>query len=999
MREDVYLFLPAMTSTKLLSNMSIATPVLVKAICVIIQLWSLLIQQFLLLSIAWLLLLVPCLIDTAAAHATSMQGAKAVVDPYPLRPPDTSSPRDTLQSFLLHVDYIINAWRQGPVDARGIHNLINAAETLDFSTTPNGEAFSVQIDRMLLLKELLDRIELPSDDEIPGDTEVTKRGITRWTIPNTRITITQIKNGLRAGEFVFAAATVERLDAFYRLAKDLPYKPTATTPDIYENFVAYRGGAFLEEQLRNRLKEVDASSPRSTLNNFLYNVNHAYALVTDANARLKANPSQLMKKEILEIEAEAHNLLNRAISLLDLSQLPEAYRQDIALEAVLQLKEVLDRTLLPFLEYIPDAKVIEAARKRNAGSSMRTDEGYRWQYPNTEIEIVEVTEGEQRGQFLLSANTVRRASEFYEKVRDLPYRSDVTSADRNKHEWSHESRGFYNDYITSPGYLVPQAHVLGRLVEHLPVSFKALYGKHTLWQWIGLFICTLATIAGGVGVFHMTNHLAARLKTPLNNWVKIVAPVAVFFIVLQALKFIDNDINITGKVFHIVVAFGQVAMAILAVWAVFRIAQAISGSVIAMPGIREGSHDASLVRIAARIIAFLVGCLIIIYSFRNLGADMVPLLAGLGVGGLAIALAAQRTFANFIGSLILFANKPIRVGDFCRYGDQIGTVEHIGLLATRIRSLERTIVTVPNAEFSEMKIDNFAVRDQRLLKTVLQLRYETTSEQLRYILAKLRELLLGHPKITPIPARVRFVGYGAYSKDVEIFAYLDCSDHDIFLAIQEDILLRVEDIVKEAGSGFAIPSQTAYFTRDKGLDAARSGTAEARVGEWRMRGKLPFPEFDGEARHQLENILDYPPKGSPDYVPRKVVSVERTGASASTFSMDDLVNLPALAVRLRRKDRVAEYLQSRFSEETRALLSDYDGGRNMELKDALVHDLNEIILGRSIYDERRFSEVRLRQQTLDLLLLKPQGEELAQLNRFLLEDAFPKEFAINMESL
>jgi MscS family membrane protein len=168
-----------------------------------------------------------------------------------------------------------------------------------------------------------------------------------------------------------------------------------------------------------------------------------------------------------------------------------------------------------------------------------------------------------------------------------------------------------------------------------------------------------------------------------------------------------------------------------------------------------------------------------------------------------------------------------------------------------------------------MHIVNLTKRDQRLVRTTLQLRYETTPNQLRFILLKLRELLLGHPKVTPEPARVRFVGYGAYSKDIELFCYLMCREQNEFLAIQEDLLLRIEDIIKEAGSGFAFPSQTAYLTRDTGLDEKRREEAETQVGHLRFTGKLPFPEFDEEERNQLKDILDYPPKGSPDYRPRE----------------------------------------------------------------------------------------------------------------------------------
>ena len=126
--------------------------------------------------------------------------------------------------------------------------------------------------------------------------------------------------------------------------------------------------------------------------------------------------------------------------------------------------------------------------------------------------------------------------------------------------------------------------------------------------------------------------------------------------------------------------------------------------------------------------------------------------------------------------------------------------------------------------------------------------------------------------MTPDPARVRFVGFGGYSLDLEIFAYLRCQDENTFLAIQEEILLRIADLVKEAGSGFAVPSQTAYLGRDSGLDAERRGEAEAHVESWRARGKLPFPEFEEEQRERAEDILDYPPKGSPDYDPRAGLS-------------------------------------------------------------------------------------------------------------------------------
>jgi MscS family membrane protein len=312
----------------------------------------------------------------------------------------------------------------------------------------------------------------------------------------------------------------------------------------------------------------------------------------------------------------------------------------------------------------------------------------------------------------------------------------------------------------------------------------------------------------------------------------------------------------------------RVLLVVAAAWLVFRL---IDLAVLALRirAERRGNQGVIPVLVpGARLAKLSIVLIGVLGVLGTLGVNISAAVAGLGVGGIAVALAAQRTLENLIGGISLYADRPVSVGDFCRWGDQIGTVEAIGLRSTRIRTLERTVVTVPNAVLCQMELDNFMKRDRRLLRTTLQLRYETTPEQMRFILAKLRELLLGHPMVTPDPARVRFTGYGDYSKNVEIFAYLICQDQNTFLAIQEDILLRMEDIINAAGSGFAFPSQTSYLARDRELDDERISEAVAQVEQWRAGGKLPFPEFDDQQREQIEDVLDYPPAGSPGHQPR-----------------------------------------------------------------------------------------------------------------------------------
>jgi small-conductance mechanosensitive channel len=253
-----------------------------------------------------------------------------------------------------------------------------------------------------------------------------------------------------------------------------------------------------------------------------------------------------------------------------------------------------------------------------------------------------------------------------------------------------------------------------------------------------------------------------------------------------------------------------------------------------------------------------------LFLAEALALPYTSVLAGLGIGGLAVALAARSTLENFLAGFILYADRPVSIGDFCRYGTHSGSVESIGLRSTRIRSPEQTLVTVPNGEFVNMQIENFTRRGRMLLKTLLQLRCETSRDQLRYVLAKLRELLLAHPRVTDRPARVRFVGFGAHSLDLEVFAYINTTDGEEFLAIQEDLFLHMIDIITESGTSLAFPSQVHYIAQDPGLDAARSQAAEAAVETWRSEGRLPFPAFAPKDREALYNTLAYPPPGSPE---------------------------------------------------------------------------------------------------------------------------------------
>jgi MscS family membrane protein len=187
------------------------------------------------------------------------------------------------------------------------------------------------------------------------------------------------------------------------------------------------------------------------------------------------------------------------------------------------------------------------------------------------------------------------------------------------------------------------------------------------------------------------------------------------------------------------------------------------------------------------------------------GYNTTTILAGLGVGGLAVALAAQKTIENLFGGISVIGDRPVLVGDFCRFGNRVGTVTHIGLRSTRIRTLDRTVVSVPNGQFSAMELENFSERDKMWFHQVLSLRRDTTAEQMRRVLSSVREVLKQNPKVEIGSLPVRFVGIGQYSLDIEIFAYVLTPDFDEFLGLQQELLLELMRAVERAGTGLAVP--------------------------------------------------------------------------------------------------------------------------------------------------------------------------------------------------
>jgi MscS family membrane protein len=408
-------------------------------------------------------------------------------------------------------------------------------------------------------------------------------------------------------------------------------------------------------------------------------------------------------------------------------------------------------------------------------------------------------------------------------------------------------------------------------VNWLPAEAVAALDTRVLnvavWKWIALLTLVVAAWAiswvGVTLIVRLARPIARRSRAVLDERLleaatgpgRLALALAVFATGTMLLPLMPATRAL-------LLTLERAAVTVIVAWLLLRVVDILVGAAQArlLAGGRDGA--ARMVPMGGKAAKVAVLCLALLAVLQNVGVNITGILAGLGIGGLAVALAAQKTVENVFGGITLIVDQPVRVGDFCRFGDRVGTVEEVGLRSTRIRTLDRTVVAVPNAEFVSMHLENFTRRDRIWLHTTLALRYETTPDQLRHVLVGIRSMLYAHPRVDPAPARIRFVGFGAHSLDLEIFAYVRTTDYDDFLAVREDVYLRIMDIVNASGTGFALPSRTLYLGRDGGLDAARRRDAEASVRGWRDRGELCLPDFPPERVSALAASLDYPPAGA-----------------------------------------------------------------------------------------------------------------------------------------
>ncbi|NOY42739.1 MAG: mechanosensitive ion channel family protein [Planctomycetes bacterium] len=521
----------------------------------------------------------------------------------------------------------------------------------------------------------------------------------------------------------------------------------------------------------------DTSSPRATIKSFLDACDEIYELVK--------------QERFLDPDIPSHRALAmRIVDCLDTSQLPEYSRFQRAGEAAVCLKEILDRVELPSGEEVPDVKAIE--------SSGEGEKAYRWRVPGTRISIARVEQGPQRHEYLFSPGTVERAADYYQDMRHLPYRKHGPKV----------TPGFYHWYISAP-----RDPVIASILEYLPDWTRNQKFGITLWKLPALLISLALAIALMATIYVLQRRIAARFRQRglIFYCLSIMFPLAAILVPIGLKTLAIDYIALRGKPLYAVSFAADFVVLLAMAVVVFGISNRVAEIIISSPRIHPRGLDAQLIRILTKLASLAGVAVIFLEGGKYLGVPLTTLLASAGVGGLAVALAAQDTLKALFGTITLMADKPFRVGERIVFNKYDGVVEDIGLRSTRLRLLTGNQATVPNDELARADIENVGRRPHIRRVADIRVPLDTKLERLEEAVEAIRKVLENHEGFKPeFPPRVFFNEFNDDSFNLRVMYWYHPADYWKFLDFSQRLNLQICGEFESRGISFLLPSRITY---------------------------------------------------------------------------------------------------------------------------------------------------------------------------------------------
>jgi MscS family membrane protein len=401
------------------------------------------------------------------------------------------------------------------------------------------------------------------------------------------------------------------------------------------------------------------------------------------------------------------------------------------------------------------------------------------------------------------------------------------------------------------------AEELSQLLPHFT------YADIDNWQWAYLlsFVAGLLVVASGLFWF------MGRLDPTGSNYKitgfrhLLTGPLGLFVYIMLLREFmLDLGLSVKARTIFESLLLIHLAYIFLALGIIDLIAAQVRRRMIK----NHKAEAVVIVRPVSVVVKTISVALIAIMGLDNAGYNVTTILAGLGVGSVAVALAAQKTLENLIGALTIYIARPFQPGDFCRIDGQLGVIEDIGLRSTQLRTMDRTVVDIPNGSLSSTNVENFTRRDGIRFLRLIAVRFTTSPDQMRYLLADVRKILHAHSMVTRDTVSVRLYNISEYAFVLRLDCRFNTTSYQSYLAIAEDLYLRIIDAVRDSGAEFALPSQRVTMDEPLLSDSARRSEVEALVSQWREQNTLPYPDWSEEYIDKINDTLEYPPSGTPE---------------------------------------------------------------------------------------------------------------------------------------
>lgn len=559
----------------------------------------------------------------------------------------------------------------------------------------------------------------------------------------------------------------------------------------------------IDDTFLEPLGSPDINSPRASLLYFIDNINRSHQILMEVHEHNLEIPGFFVADELKNKVKQAELLFARATSCMDLNAFPPSLQKDLGYGRAIMLKEIFDRIELPPLSEIPDAAAVDFDFENNKYPKLEY-----WQIPNTEIILVRAERGILRGQYLFSSESVEKLPYLYQQIKHLPYKSDTTI-----------SKGFYSFYVSTPGFLMPP-----RWSIFLPEWSNKVYFSQTLWQWIAVLFFFAISIFLITLLYKLFIKVFKEFSIATKEWGRVIFFSLTILIIVFLSNILDNQINLTGNtLLVIIISLESIRWALMSFLS-FNILIAISETVIRDPTLARIGIEATYTRATFMVLATLVSITVIIVGLSQIGVSILPLLTGVGIGGLAIALAARSTLENVIASFTIFADKPYRVNERVKVMDYNGTIESIGIRSTQIRLLTGPLVSVPNEKMATVEIENIQKRPYLRQEFDIRIKYESSPDMVEKSIQIIKDILSlpeteddeYHPNKAinreGYPPRVHFNKINNDSFNIYVIYWFFPPDWWEFMQHAEKINFQIIKRLNEASIDFAFPTQMLHLS-------------------------------------------------------------------------------------------------------------------------------------------------------------------------------------------